>query len=197
MGKGCHPLGGMLYLKRVEGRARDGKPIRPAAVTARTHEITRLASYRDAGLLRTDYHDIEDYGFMHVVFEDGTVADALTSEVVLGGIYDYLEIFANNHRTRCRISPVNLVDTYNPRGEQYKDVYLIEKASTQEGWSPAAPDEDFTLGYRAEIQEFIAGAVNGTEPQSGLDLALDTIATIYAAYVSDENGGREETIPRI
>ena len=29
IGKGCHPLTAALYLKRVEGRARDGNPIRP------------------------------------------------------------------------------------------------------------------------------------------------------------------------
>ena len=54
IGKGCHPLGGMLYLKRVEGLARDGKPIRPGAVSrARTHQITRLPGYRD---LEADPH---------------------------------------------------------------------------------------------------------------------------------------------
>ena len=197
MGKGCHPLTGMIYLKRVEGLARNGRPIRPAAVSARTHQLTRAPGYRDKGFLRTDYHDVEDYGLMHVVFDDGMVADALTSEVVLGGIYDYIEVFANNHRTRCRISPTGLVDTYNPRGEQYRDVYLMEKISSKEGWAPAAPDEEFTMGYRAEMQELITAAVSGAEPQSGLELAVDTIATIYAAYLSDENGGREEKIPRL
>jgi len=174
IGKGCHPLAGMLYLKRVEGLARDGRPIRPATVSARTHQITRLPTYRDVGFLRTDYHDVEDCGIMHVLFEDGTVADVLTSELVLGGIYDYIEVFANNHRTRCRISPTGLVDVYNPRGDQFRDIYLVEKASTQEGWSPAAPDENLSL-----------------------DLALDTTATIYAAYVSDENKGAETAIPRL
>lgn len=197
IGKGCHPLTGMLYLKRVEGLARDGRPIRPATVTARTHQITRLPDYRDAGFLRTDYHDIEDYGMMHVVFEDGTVADTLTSELVLGGIYDYIEVFANNHRTRCRISPTGLVDTYNPAGDQFRDVYLIEKASTQEGWAPAAPDENFTMGYQAELQDFVFSAANGQTCQSGLDLALDTVATIYAAYVSAEDRGRETVVPRL
>ncbi|MDD5598967.1 MAG: Gfo/Idh/MocA family oxidoreductase, partial [Victivallaceae bacterium] len=110
IGKGCHPLGGMLYLKRVEGLARGGRPIRPKSVCSRTHQITRLGNYRDAGLIRTDYHDIEDYGFMHITFEDGTVADVLTSELVLGGIYDYVEVFANNHRCRCHISPAGLMD---------------------------------------------------------------------------------------
>ncbi|MBI5381215.1 MAG: Gfo/Idh/MocA family oxidoreductase [Opitutae bacterium] len=197
IGKGCHPLGGMLYLKRVEGLARDGKPIRPVAVSARTHQITRLPGYRDLKLIRTDYHDIEDYGFIHVVFEDGTVGDVMTSEISLGGIYDYIEVFANNHRTRCRISPTGLVDTYNPRGEQFKDVYTVEKVSTKEGWSPAAPDENFTMGYQPEIEDFVSSAASGRAPQSGLDLALDTTAAVYAAYLSDERRGAEVPVPQL
>ena len=197
IGKGCHPLGGMLYLKRVEGMARDGRPIRPVAVSARTHQLTRLPAYRNAGVIRTDYHDIEDYGFMHVTFEDGTVADVVTCEVVLGGIYDYVEVFANNHRTRCRIAPTGIVDTYNPVGETFKDVYLAEKVSTQEGWSWVAPDENFTMGYGPEIQDFLWCMAHGERPQSGLDLALDTTATIYAAYVSDENKGSETPVPQL
>ena len=195
IGKGCHPLSGMLYLKRAEGVSRDGRPIRPKRVSARTHQITRLPGYEDKGFLRTDYHDIEDYGLMHVTFEDGTVADILTSELVLGGIYDYIEVFANNHRTRCHISPTGLVDTYNPCGDQFEDIYLIEKASTQEGWAQAAPDENLTMGYQAEIQDFLTCAAHGTPPQSGLDLALDTTSTIYAAYLSDEGNGVEVKIP--
>lgn len=194
MGKGCHPLGGMLYLKRVEGLARNGKPIRPSRVCARTHQITRLPDYIDRGFIRTDYHDIEDYGFMHVTFEDGTVADVMTCELVLGGIYDYVEIFANNHRTRCNMSPLGMVDTYNPKNEQYEDIYLIEKGSTKEGWSPVGPDENISLGYLPELQDFMECAASGRAPQSGLDLAIDTTAAIYAAYLSDQQNGAEMVI---
>jgi predicted dehydrogenase len=197
IGKGVHPLGGILYLKRVEGLARNGIPIRPRTVSARTHQLTRLPGYEDRKLLRTDYHDIEDYGVMHVVFDDGTVADIMTGEIVLGGICDFIEVFANNHRTRCHLSPVHMVDTYNPRGEQFKDIYLIEKCSTQEGWSPAAPDENFTMGYQAELQDFITCAASGAAPQSDLGLAIDTTATTYAAYVSAERKGCETEIPRL
>lgn len=197
IGKGVHPLGAILYLKRIEGLATTGTPIRPAAVSARTHELTRLPGYRDAGFIRTDYRDIEDYGMIHVVFEDGTVGDIMTSEVVLGGIYDYVEVFANNHRTRCAISPTELAMTYNPRGDQYRDIYLIEKASTQEGWSPASPDENFTIGYQAELQDFMTCAADGSQPQSGLDLALDTTAATYAAYVSAQRKGAEVAVPRL
>ena len=195
IGKGCHPLGGMLYLKRIEGLARHGKPIRPKSVSARTHQITRLPDFRDAGLIRTDYHDIEDYGFMHITFDDGTVADVLTSELSLGGIYDYVEVFANNHRTRCHISPSGLLDVYNPKAEQFKDIYLLEKISTAEGWTPASPEEDITMGYQGELQDFLTAAAGKAHPQSDLGLALDTTAAVYAAYVSDAAHGVETSIP--
>jgi predicted dehydrogenase len=191
IGKGCHPLTALLYLKRREGMARLGKAIRPAAVTARTHELTRLPGYRDRGFLRTDYLDIEDCGWMHVTFDDGTVGDVVTSELVLGGIYDYVEVFANNHRARCRLSPMNGMEIYNPSGPQFDGIYLMEKISTQEGWIPAAPDEHWSMGYQAEAQDFVACAASGRQPQSDLALALDTTATIYAAYVSAERKGAE------
>ena len=197
VGKSCHPLGAILYLKRKEGLARDGKPIRPVSVTARTHEITRLPGYRDRKLIRTDYLDIEDYGFMHVVFEDGTMGDVIASEIVLGGCYDYVEVFANNHRTRCLLSPAGLMETYNPRDEQFKDVYTVEKISSKEGWTQVAPDENFTLGYLAEVQDFLACAAEGRTPESDLDLALDTTAVIYAAYLSAERLGAAVDVPRL
>jgi predicted dehydrogenase len=195
IGKGCHPLGAILYLKRVEGLARDGRPIRPVTVTARVHEITRLDNYQDKGFIRTDYDDVEDYGFMHVVFEDGTVGDVVTSELVLGGIYDWIEVYANNHRARCRMSPTNLVDTYSPSGNEFEHIYLMEKLSTREGWSNAAPDEYWTMGYQLELQDFVESIDAGRQPQSGLPLAIDTTLAIYAAYLSAENRGVEVDIP--
>jgi predicted dehydrogenase len=41
MGKAVHPLGAMLYLKQVEGMVSQGRPIRPATVSARVHAATR------------------------------------------------------------------------------------------------------------------------------------------------------------
>ncbi|HEY3417577.1 MAG TPA: gfo/Idh/MocA family oxidoreductase, partial [Armatimonadota bacterium] len=195
IGKGCHPLGALLYLKRREGIARNGQPIRPVTVTSRTHELTRLPTYDDRKFIRTDYHDIEDFGWMHIVFADGTIGDVVTGEVTLGGIYDYVEVFANNHRARCRLSPTNLLDMYNPGDANFDGIYLMEKISGNQGWSPAAPDENWTMGYQEEIQDFIECAANGRQPQSDLALAIDTTATIYAAYLSAERKGAEVEIP--
>ena len=197
MGKICHPLTAALYLKRVEGIARDGKPIRPKSVTCRCEQITRLPAYQDRGFIRTKYHDTEDHGWMHVTYEDGTVADVISGEIVLGGIYNYVEVFANNHRTRCNLSPVAMLDTYNPKAEQYKDIYTIEKTSTKEGWAAVSPDENITLGYIGEMQDFFNCIAAKRKPESDLDLAFDTISAIYAAYLSDEKKGAEVEIPLI
>ncbi len=143
VGKGCHPLTAALHLKRAEGEARRsqagaGQAIRPATVSARTHEITRLKSFRDAGYLSTGYADIEDYCQVHVTFDDGTVADIFSSELVLGGVHNWLEVFANNHRTRCNLNPIDALETYNPREDLLKNVYVREKIGTKQGWSHPA-----------------------------------------------------------
>jgi predicted dehydrogenase len=195
--KGCHPLGAILYLKRKEGLARTGRPIRPVAVTARTHSITRLPAFEDKGFLRTKYQDTEDYALLHVVFDDGMVADVMCSELVLGGIYDFIEVFANNHRTRCRMSPVNVLDVYNPKHEQFKDLYLVEKISSNEGWIPASPEEGWSLGYGRELKNFVDSIRSGRAPESDLDLAIDTTLTLYAGYVSADEKGLEVGVPSL
>ncbi len=196
--KGCHPLGAILYLKRKEGVARGGEPIRPVAVTCRTHSITTRPAFEDKGFIRTGYQDpIEDYSLMHIVFDDGMVADVTATDIVLGGIYDYVEVFANNHRTRCRMSPISVVDVYNPKHEQFKDLYLVEKISSNEGWVPASPEEGWSLGYNKELVNFRDAIRTGQPPESDLDLAIDVTLTIYAAYVSADDKGREIQIPRL
>src|SRR3984885_10246944 len=191
VGKGCHPLSAALYLKRAEGESRNGAPIRPAKVNARTHEITRSKNYRDEGFLRTTYEDVEDYAQVHITFSDGTVADIFSSELVLGGVHNWLEVICNNHRTRCNLNPVDALETFNPKEELLKDVYITEKIGTKQGWSRPAADEDWQHGYPQEFQDFMESIYFGREPLSGVDLAQDTIAVIYAGYRSAEGGGIE------
>lgn len=47
------------------------------------------------------------------------------------------------------------------------------------------------------MEDFVTCAANGGAPQSDLELALDTTAAIYAAYVSDERKGAEVEVPRL
>ena len=195
VGKSCHPLSAVLYLKQVEGLTRNGKAIRPKTVSARTHEITRNPRFIDKGFLRTNYEDIEDYGHLHLVFNDGMIADIFASELVMGGVHNWLEIFANNHRTCCNLSPTNAIKLYNPKEEQLVDVYVMEKIETKQGWSNPAPDENWMFGYPQEMQDFMEAIATGREPKSGMLAASDIVGVLYAAYLSAECKGTEVEIP--
>ena len=194
IGKGCHPLTAALYLKRVEGRARDGRPIRPRAVSARTHALTRLPGFRDEGHIRRDYYDIEDFSAIHVEFDDGSIADLFASDIVLGGIHNWLEVMANNHRTLCNINPNTAMQTYNPLEENFADVYVVEKIGTKQGWACTSPDEDWFTGYPQEIEAFYRSIAYGEPIESDSGLAADAISTIYSAYVSAQQAGAATTV---
>jgi len=194
IGKGCHPLTAALYLKKVEGRARFGKPIRPASVTARIHALTQLPNFVDDGHIRADYFDIEDFAMTHVTFQDGTIATVFASEIVLGGVHNWLEICATNHRTICNLNPSNQMQTYNPVEAQFDDIYVVEKIGTKQGWAMTAPDEDFSHGFPQEMEAFYRAVGHGEDVESDSQLAADTISTIYSGYVSATNGGAEEKV---
>jgi len=203
LSKGCHPLTGALYLKRAEAPllasgkrqgGRNNKPIRPKTVSARTHALTRMKNFRDEGHIRANYHDIDDFSIMHVVFEDGTVADIVASDILLGGIHNWLEVCANNHRTICNINPNTAMQTYNPVDENFKDIYVVEKTGTKQGWSTPSPDEDWFTGYPQEIEAFYRTVAYGEPVESDSRLAADCISTIYSAYVSAEKAGAEVPI---
>ncbi len=191
MGKGSHPLTAAIYLKHVEGKTRQGKPIHPKTVTARTHAITRMDNFDNQGHLKDSYTDVEDYAFVHIVFDDGTFADIVASELLHGGVKNYIEVHANNHRTICNITPNNAMQTYNPVEEYFNDIYVVEKTGTKQGWSNISPDEGWFNGYQHEMDAFYKSSAYGDPIESNSRLAADVIATIYAAYVSAEKNGVE------
>ena len=197
IGKGCHPLAAALYFKQVEGRACNGKPVRPASVSARTHAVTRMPHYMNQGHLRTTYKDIEDFAQLHVIFEDSTFADIFASDLVLGGVHNWIEVNTNNHRTLCNISPNNSMQTYTPDEKHFKDVYIVEKTETKQGWSFVSPDESWFLGYRHEMEAFYRTAAFGEPLESDSSLASDVISTIYSGYLSAERKGADTDITLI
>jgi predicted dehydrogenase len=189
IGKGCHPLSVAIYFKHVEGRVNGGKPIRPKSITSRTHVITRMPNYKNEGYLQTTYKDIEDFALMHVVFEDGTIASLFASELVLGGVNNWIEINTSNHRSKCLMSGNDSMKSYTPSEQHFKDVYVVEKTETKQGWSFISPDEGWFHGYQHEMNAFYKSAAYGDPIESNSSLASDVIATIYAGYVSSERNG--------
>jgi predicted dehydrogenase len=194
MGNGCHPLAAAIYLKHVEGQVRNGTPIRPKAISARTHAITRMPTFKDEGHLRTTYIDTEDFAMLHVVFEDCTLANLIASELVLGGVHNWLEVNTSNHRTICNINPNNSMQSYTPLQDIFRDVYVVEKTETKQGWSSISPDEGWFSGYHHEMDAFYRSAAFNEPIESNSRLAADVIATIYSGYLSAERKGAEVEI---
>jgi len=190
IGKGSHPLGAVLYLKQVEGLARNGRPIRPKTVSARVHALTRMPSFKDLGHLRTGYKDIEDFAAVHIEFEDGCVADVFANEISLGGTNNRIEVRANNHRTICNMSHNDAMETYTPNERYFDDIYVVEKTETKQGWSKMAPEEGWFLGYQHEMNDFYGAIATGGPVAAGSSLAADVTAVIYHAYLSASDGGR-------
>ena len=110
---------------------------------------------------------------------------------------NYIEVNANNHRTICNMTPNNAMLTYNPTEENFRDIYVVEKTGTKQGWSFISPDEAWFNGYQHEMEAFYQNIAFDTPIESNSQLAAATIATIYAAYVSAEKTGMEITIPTL
>jgi len=150
-----------------------------------------MDSYDNKGYLKTHYSDIEDFATLHLVFEDGTVADIFANELSLGGTNNWLKIYANNHRTECNMSHNNSMQTYTPEEKNFEDVYIVEKTETKQGWSQVSPDEGWFLGYQHEMNAFYNAHIENGRIESNSQLAADTIITIYTAYLSAEKKGAE------
>ncbi|MEK9724033.1 MAG: hypothetical protein VW405_11210, partial [Rhodospirillaceae bacterium] len=76
-------------------------------------------------------------------------------------------------------------------------IYVVEKIGTKQGWARTAPDEDFAHGFPQEMEAFYRTVAYGDEVESDGQLAADTIATVYAGYVSAQEGGVEVPVTRL
>ena len=193
LGKGCHPLGAALYLKADEGRRLRGAPIRPVSVMAEVAQLADTEVFRASApryLNTVEGADVEDWGSMLIVFDDGTVAQISASDAVLGGIRNQLAVYGANAVVFCNINPNDAVQAYAPDPAVFAGEYITEKIETKAGWTSPQPDEDWMTGYPQEMQDFAESVALGREPLSSAALARDVIAVIYAAYLSAAEGRR-------
>ena len=196
LGKGCHPLGAALYLKRAEGERRHGRPIRPRSVVAEVARLTATPGFQasEPKFLQTGWVDVEDWGSMLVTFDDGSVAQITAADTVLGGIRNYLICFGANAVVQANINPNTAVVAYAPAADVFGDEYITEKIETKAGWSFPSADEDFITGYPQEMADFVAAVADNRPPLSGAALAFDVVATIYGAYLSAAEGRRVDLV---
>jgi predicted dehydrogenase len=192
LGKGCHPLGAALYLKRAEGMQREGRPIRPRSVVAEVGRLTRNPAFiaEEPKYIQDGWHDVEDWGAMLVTFEDHSVAQITASDAVLGGIRNSLTVYGSRAYAESNLNPNTACVAYAPAAEMFADEYISEKIETKAGWSFPSADEEHAQGYPQEIQDFVEAVANDREPLSDAALAREVVLVIYAAYLAAAEGRR-------
>jgi predicted dehydrogenase len=192
LGKGSHPIGAALYLKREEGIARDGRPIRPRSVVAEVASLTKVESFvrEQTKHLRTGYRDVEDWATLVITFDDGTVAEITASDTTLGGVRNTMTVFASNTVVEANLNPNSAVRAYAPNADVLAGEYLSEKLETHAGWSSPAPDEDWMQGYPQEAQDFAECITSARQPRADGQLGRDVLVVVYAGYESARGGRR-------
>ena len=133
---GTHPLTGILYLKQVEAKAR-GEEIVIQSVLADTGTATGCLNEYEHRHIKARPHDVEDFANVTITFSDGTKAVILSTDTVLGGTKDYIEIYCNDAVMNCNITPSDLMNTYLLDEDGIEDLSLSEMLPSKLGWNKA------------------------------------------------------------
>jgi len=133
-------------------------------------------------------YDVDDWAKILVTFSDTSVADISCSDFALGGTRNVVDVYTNNCVLNANLSPNNEAMGYFPDDKGMDDVYLAEKIETKHGYQYIYSCESITRGYMGEMRDFLECAASGRAPQSGIDLAAETVKVIYAGYLAGETG---------
>lgn len=188
---GCHPLTGILWLKQQEAANR-GEKITIQSVTCDTGMATHCLSEYEHRHIVAHPVDVEDVGVISITYSDGTKATVMASDVVLGGTKNYIEVYCNDTALMCNITPTDILNTYFLDEEGLEKVDIAEMLPAKLGWNKAFVTDEVIRGYLGELQDFMECVAYDRQPQSGFQLAYDTVKVLYAAYQSAEEGRRIE-----
>ena len=186
---GCHPLGGILWLKREEARSRNIH-IGVKSVLCDTGRMTPGLTEYEHRHISVRPVDVEDYASVAITFTDDTKALVIAGDTMLGGTRNYVEVYANDAVMYCQITPSDTMSTYMLDEDGMENVYISEMLPAKTGWQKPFVAEEHLRGYAAQFQDFVECAATGRAPLSDFELACDTIRVIYAAYLSAEEGRR-------
>ena len=103
-----------------------------------------------------------------------------------------MDLLLSNCRIRCDLTHSGLLTAYAPNDSVFGDEYIQEKVSTKAGWSYPSFDEEYLLGYPAEMRDFVESVAFDREPRSTGQIGFEVVRVMYAAYQSAEEGRRIE-----
>lgn len=191
---GVHSVGACLHLKQWEGERRLGRGIRPVSVLADTADLIHTGASeraRQANAHRwisADPVDVENWANLTIRFEDGSRATVLVSDVGLGGLNTRVTAFMTDGVIKANLTGNDAIETFAPDSSTFDGEYFTEKLETKSGWNRPSCDENWFRGFAQEFDDFVHAIREGREPLAGIDLAVDCVDVIYAAYQSAEEG---------
>lgn len=184
--KACHPLGPALYLKQIEGLLRDGKPIRPARVSAVALNVLKRQPTACGEHFRV-MQNVDDYARVTVVFEDGTAAELSGYDLSISGIRNAFSVIADCGQFDLRINPCDENEWFLPDARVTGTLLLREKLPTAQGTTFPRTRQFHAHGYVNEMDDAVECALAPERaPQSGAMMAWDTMAVLMAGYESAE-----------
>ena len=184
---GAHPLSAILWLKQIESKAR-GEKIFVETVLGDMSRMTPQLNEHEHRHIAARPIDVEDFGVVILTFSDNTKAVVMATDTLLGGSKNYLQLYCNDTAINCRLTMSDLMETYFLDDEGIENLYLSEMLPSNLGWNKVALDDEIIRGYADEMKDFMECIYFDREPQSGFEIACDTIKIIYAAYKSAEIG---------
>ena len=193
MRNGVHPLGAILYLKEQEAISQ-GHKITVKSVIGDMGYATKGLSEHEHRHIAAMPHDVEDAGTAVITFTDGSKATIISTDNLLGGSKNYVEIYANDTAINCRLTMNDAMETYMVDDEGMEGVYLSEMLPIVTGWNKPFIADEMLRGYCNEIVDFMGAAAENREPEANFDLAAQVMKVVYAAYYSDEKGSRIDLV---
>ena len=189
MRTGSHPLAASLWLKEQESKYQDYE-IRVESVFADMTQITPTLTEYEHRHISARPNDVEDMGTVILKFSDGSVANLVATDALLGGSKNVMELYCNDAAIDCNITMSNTMNTYFLDEDGLDGVYLSEMLPSKTGWNHPFLADEVLRGYTDEMYDFVSSVYYDHAPKSGFDLAYETVRIIYAAYLSAEENRR-------
>lgn len=193
MRNGVHPLGAILYLKEQESLTR-GINVTVKSVVGDMGYATKGLNEYEHRHIAARPHDVEDAGTAVITFTDGSKATIISTDNLLGGSKNYVEIYANDTAINCRLTMNDAMETYMVDDDGMDGVYLSEMLPIVTGWNKPFVADEMLRGYCNEIVDFMGAVIEDREAEGCFDLAAQVMKVVYAAYYSDEEGRRIDLV---
>ncbi|NOY09507.1 MAG: Gfo/Idh/MocA family oxidoreductase [Spirochaetes bacterium] len=128
----------------------------------------------------------EDWGIGVLGYGDGTQATIEGNYITHGGMDDTVEIYGTEGIIRAELTFGSPLSVFSMKGYSY----AVEKAEFTKGWTRPAVDEHQSLGYKSELNHFLA-CIKNEEKQIGgtkAEAGFNVLRIIDAVYRSNREG---------